>query len=78
MNIFYRRELYITMDLMKLNAVINALNEEKIAFFYKTKSTINQHGRVESIGLNNKGMFLYYIYVHKKDLETARRLMKDF
>lgn len=77
MNIFHRRELYVTMDLMKLNSVINALNKEKIKFSYQTKSTTNQHGRVESIGLNSKGMFLYYIYVHKHNLENARILIKD-
>lgn len=77
MNIFYRRELYVTMDLTKLNSVINALGKEKIKYTYKTMSTINQHSRVESIGLNDKGMFLYYIYVHKNDLDTAKILIKD-
>jgi hypothetical protein len=74
---FNRRELYITMDLMKFNNVINLLNKERIEYTYKTQNTTYQHGKVVDIGLNSKGMFLYYIYVHKDYLENAKLLIKD-
>ncbi len=75
MNFISRRELYVTMDIMKLNKVINLLKEGNIKFSYKTQNTTYQHGRV--IGLNSKGMFLYYIYVHKNDLKKAQLLIKN-
>ena len=68
LNIFNRRELYMTMDITKCNEVINLLNKEELKYITKTKNSTYMHGKVESIFLNNKGLFLYYIYVHKDDL----------
>lgn len=77
LNIFNQRELYISMDILKFNEVVNLLNKERIKYVIKTKNTTYIHGKVESMYLNNKGLFLYYIYVHKDDIKNARILIKD-
>jgi hypothetical protein len=76
MNIFNRRELYVTMDLMKLNEVINMLKKENIPFSYKTQNSTSLRRRSDSVGLNSNGLFLYYIYVHKDRLAEAQSLLK--
>lgn len=65
------------MDILKFNEVVNLLNKEKIEYAIKTKNTTYLHGKVESMYLNNKGLFLYYIYVHKDDIKKAQYLIKD-
>ncbi|MBP1754973.1 MAG: hypothetical protein H6Q59_1371 [Firmicutes bacterium] len=77
MNFLSRKELYVTMDMMKLNSVINLLTKEHITFINKTQNTTRQNGKAATLGLNNNGMFLYYIYVHKDDFEKAKLLIKD-
>ena len=79
MNVFNRREIYITMDVEKFNLVRNILNKENIRYTYKTINTVGaQLGKgFESVGLNSNYMFHYYIYVHKKDLERAKIALKD-
>ncbi len=76
MNIFTRRELFVTMDLMKFNEVINLLHQENIPFTYNTRNSTNTNGRAHLTGLNSKGMFLYYIYVHKDHIVKAQALLK--
>ncbi len=76
MNIFNRRELYVTMDLIKLNEVINLLKKENIPFTHKTQNSTSLNRRSDSIGMNNSGLYLYYIYVHRDRLEEAQSLLK--
>ncbi len=76
MNIFNRRELFVTMDLMKLNEVINLLTKENIPFTYKTQNSTNLRRRSDAIGLNSNGLIIYYIYVHKDRFAEAQALLK--
>ncbi len=76
MNIFNRRELYVTMDLMKMNEIINLLGKANIPFTYKTQNSTRLNRRSDSIGLNSNGLYLYYIYVHKDRLAEAQSLLK--
>lgn len=72
MNIFNRREIFVTMDLQKFNQILNLLDKKNINYTYKTcnASGVNS-GTVQSIGLNRNYMNQYYVYVHKNDFEKA-------
>jgi len=72
MNIFNRREIYMTMDLQKFNQIVGLLEKENINFFYKTRNTSGvSSGTVQSFGLNSNCMIQYYVYVHKNDYDKA-------
>ena len=72
MNIFNRKELFVTMDLQKFIQVINILNNANIKYSTKIFNTFGvKVNTVEAIGLNSNYMSQYYIYVHKKNYEQA-------
>lgn len=78
MNIFNKRELFLTMDMEKFNIATSILKKEEINYSYKTINAVGyRSGRVESVGLNSNYMFQYYIYVHKKDYDKARIALRN-
>jgi hypothetical protein len=72
MNIFNRREIFMTMDLQKFSQVTNILDNANIKYTTKIFNTYGvKVNTVEAIGVNSKYMSQYYIYVHKKDYDQA-------
>ena len=71
-NIFNRKEIYITMDIQKFSSIVNLLERENIVYTCKTCNTSGiKSGTIQAIGLNHRSMFQYYIYVHKEDYKKA-------
>ncbi|MDF2543698.1 MAG: hypothetical protein K0S47_3416 [Herbinix sp.] len=78
MNIFNRKEIFVTMDLQKFGQISSILDKENINYTYKTFNTSGARpGTIQSIGLNSKCMIQYYIYVHKKDYDKACWVLRD-
>ena len=66
-NIFNRKEIYITMDIQKFSSIFNLLERENIVYTCKTCNTSGiKSGTIQAIGLNHRSMFQYYIYVYKR------------
>lgn len=78
MNIFNRKEIYITMDPQKFSQVTSQLACDNIRYVYKIHNTSGvTSGSVQSIGLNSSCMLQYYVYVHKRDYEKACFALKN-
>ena len=81
-NIFNRRELYITLELKQLVRIKQILEQNNIEYFTKTtnlqSSTFvgSDRARNGNLGINQNFSYEYRIFVHKTDFEKARFLIK--
>lgn len=79
MNIFNRKELFMTMDLQKFNTVTGIINNAEIPYRFKIVNAVGiRPGRIGAFGTNTSQMLQYYIYVHKKDYDKARELIRNY
>lgn len=80
--IFTRKELLITMDIKRQSRVRDILSANGIDYTVKTTNLQNaaiigsSRSRVGSLGMNQKFAYEYKIYVHKRDYDTALRLIR--
>lgn len=78
---FNRKELLITMDMNRQSEVRAILSGNRIDYTVKvtnlqSASVVGStRGRVGSFGVNQKCSYEYKIYVHKKDYDTALKLI---
>jgi len=71
-----QKEVFVGYSLQKFNEVCNVLSDNKIKYKYKIVNHNSEgisSGRVRSgtLGANMDYSITYYVYVHKKDFETA-------
>ena len=82
LTIFNRKELIVTMDIHRQAEIRDVLAQNDIDYTVKTKNLQNsgvldsQRGRIGNMGINQDYSYEYKIYVHKKDYEAARELIK--
>ena len=80
--IFNRKELIVTMDIHRQAQIRNVLAQNGINYTVKTKNLQNsgvldsQRGHTGNMGIDQSYSYEYKIYVHKKDYEAARELIK--
>ena len=80
--IFNRKELLITLDLKRYNAVCDILSANGIAYTVKTTNRQtsaligSSRARSGSFGINQNLAYEYKIYVHKNDYDNALRLIR--
>ena len=67
-----RYEVYMGFDMGKFNAVLDILAMGKIRYKYRLR---NNASGIVGMGVNQSGMSMYYVYVHKKDAEVADMLI---
>lgn len=79
LTIFNRKELIVTMDIHRQAEIRDVLAQNGINYTVKTKNLQNsgvldsQRGHTGNMGIDS---YEYKIYVHKKDYEAARELIK--
>lgn len=79
--IFNRKELLITMDMNRQSEVRTVLSDNRINYTVKVTNLQSasvvgsSRGRVGGFGINQNYSYEYKIYVHKKDYDTALRLI---
>ena len=79
--IFNRAELYLTYNMNERVRICNILSANGINYCLKTinpsASSFGSTRRASygTFGLNTEVMYEYHIYVHKKDLEYATKLI---
>lgn len=79
---FNRKELLITMDMKRQGEVRSILDKNGIQYDVKITNLENpavmgkSRGRTGSLGLDQKYVYEYKIYVHKKDYEEAEWLIR--
>ena len=70
------------MDIHRQAEIRRILSQKGIDYIVKTKNLQNsgaldsQRGRIGNMGINQDYSYEYKIYVHKKDYEAARELIK--
>ena len=69
-SIWNRREVYMGFDIDQLAHVRKELTDANIPFIQRS-SNQTMHSRLGSFGEKSAYAALYYIYVHKDDLERA-------
>lgn len=75
LTILNRAEVFITRDLDDLNRVRNLLAENQIDHMVRTNSITNP-GRQHGVpNIRAASAYQYRIYVHKRDLAPAQRLI---
>ena len=80
--LFSKAELLCTFSSQSYYQTIDILNDNHIPYDSKvvnqqsSSSIGSTRGRVGSLGINQDCQYLYYIYVHKKDLEKAKYLTR--
>jgi hypothetical protein len=80
--IFNRKELLITLDVKRYNAVCDILSASGIHYTQKTTNRQNSavigssRARYGSYGINQNLAYEYKIYVHKNDYDNALRLIR--
>ena len=70
-----RHEVYAGFDLSRFNAILNLLAMEKIKYRYRRVNFAPMSRNMPSIGIRRDYQFMHYVYVHKKDAETAKHLI---
>lgn len=81
-NIFNRRELYITLDMKQLARIKQILEQNNIEYYTKTTNLQSSsfmgssRARTGNFGINQNFSYEYLVYVHKNDLEKAEFLVK--
>ncbi|NLK98537.1 MAG: hypothetical protein GX272_10750 [Epulopiscium sp.] len=77
-NIWNRKEIFVGFSVKKFNEILDLLSRNKIQYKYKI---INRtHPKLEGMDTNWEDMKysgVYYIYVHKKDYESARAVLQS-
>ena len=82
LTIFNRKELIVTMDIHRQAEIRDVLAQNGINYTVKTKNLQNsgvldsQRGHTGKMGIDRSYSYEYKIYVHKKDYEAARELIK--
>lgn len=82
LTIFNRKELIVTMDIHLQAEIRDVLAQNGIDYTVKTKNLQNsgvldsQRGHTGNMGIDQSYSYEYKIYVHKKDYEAARELIK--
>ena len=82
LTIFNRKELIVTMDIHRQAEIRDVLAQNGINYTVKTKNLQNsgvldsQRGHTGNMGIDRSYSYEYKIYVHKKDYEVARGLIK--
>ena len=82
LTIFNRKELIVTMDIHRQAEIRDVLAQNGINYTVKTKNLQNsgalgiQRGYTGNMGIDQSHSYEYKIYVHKKDYEAARGLIK--
>lgn len=82
LTIFNRKELIVTMDIHRQAEIRDVLDQNGIDYTIKTKNLQNsgvldsQRGHTGNMGIDQSYSYEYKIYVHKKDYEAARELIK--
>ena len=72
-----RYEVYVGFSIKDFNNILNILASSKIKYVYRTVNCgSNRRSLIGSFGENLDYKIMYYIYVHKKDAETTRGLLK--
>ena len=80
--IFNRKELITTMEMNRQAEVRDILSQNGIDYTVKTTNLQaasvvgNQRGRTGNFGINQEYSYEYKIYVHKKDFEKAKSLIR--
>lgn len=82
--IWNRREVFVTLDMKRFNQVRDFLENQGIAYSYRTKSmggsagpwTANTRARMGSIGERQACSVEYHIFVHKKEYEKVMFLLR--
>ncbi len=81
--IWNRKEFFVGNALQRFNEISHILSSNGIPYDYKivdsTSSSsfgASKRGRIGSFGLNTDYTKMYYIYVHKKDFEHAKMMLK--
>ncbi|MGN0476482.1 MAG: hypothetical protein ACI4HM_04005 [Ruminococcus sp.] len=80
--VFNRKELIITTDMNRQSDVRNILATNHINYVVKTTNLQNapvvgaSRGRNGSFGINQNYSYEYKIYVHKKDYDKSKLLIK--
>ena len=62
-----RREIFVGHSLQEFNRIRSVLKAEKIKYDYN---------RVKMGGFDLERRFMFYVYVHKKDVEIAQFLIR--
>ncbi len=82
LTIFNRQELIITFDMNRQAEVREILSKNKIKYTIKTTNLQSptaigsRRGRTGSFGINQAYSYEYKIYVHKKDYDKAKWLIR--
>ena len=82
LTIFNRKELIVTMDTHRQSEIRDVLAQNGIDYTVKTKNLQNSgvldshRGHTGNMGIHQDYSYEYKIYVHKKDYEAARGLIK--
>ena len=76
-NIFNRREVLITRDMAAMSQTADRLNAAGIGVQVRT-GTLASAGRSHGIpGIRAESAYEYRIYVHRRDYERAKSLMRQ-
>ena len=70
-----RREVYMGFDIEKLSDVCKALTDADIPFIQRSGNH-TARSRMGSFGEHSAFTALYYIYVHKDDLDRAHAVLR--
>ena len=80
--VFNRKELMITTDMKRQSDIRNILANNHINYVIKTTNLQNapvtgaNRGRTGSFGINQNYSYEYKIFVHKKDYDKAKLLIR--
>lgn len=85
--IFNREELFLTYDLNRFNQVRGALEGAGLDYIYRSKDLASptmweglcggsSRGRTGTFGMNDGARVEYKLYVHRKDLDWARAILR--
>lgn len=80
--IFNRQELLVTMDMNRQAEIRDLLASHNIEYVIKTINlqdahlTGNKRSKTGSIGIKKEYSYEYRIFVHKRDYEKAKKILK--
>ncbi|MBE6021789.1 MAG: hypothetical protein E7231_00990 [Cellulosilyticum sp.] len=71
-----RKEIYIGHSLERYSEICNILATNGMAYTYKIVDRQAHRKRsIGSIGMDSELRYMYYIYVHQKDFDLAKRML---
>ncbi|WFA10164.1 hypothetical protein [Tissierella sp. Yu-01] len=80
--IFNRKEVCVCQSMERFSEIRNLLMQSNIKYTYRimdrNSSNVlgSQRSRAGTLGQNINALKMYYVYVHKKDYDTAIGLLK--